>query len=499
MKLSGRRTLAHLNTSLKAARTELNELDQATASTSLEISENRRAQAQTVNRLAKLRLDALASGDIAERINSVDFRVSELLEKRVASLNELRNEVERKEQGLDELEDRRDAQHDLVDQAAAILAEREADVQSELETDTSYQSQLAKTQAADTVAVSAADKSKLANADMQSKAAPFSNDELFSYLWARGYGTSAYSAGPLSRLMDAWVARLCRYEAARQNYWMLLEIPKRLESHAKQIRAQADQELEQLRALERGAADAGGVLAAAEDLAAQEKVQDEFDASIVAHEQSLHSLRESLEDYTAGEDHFTVESLQLLSDAMQREELNRLTTMATSTLTFEDDNLVDELRNLRAADSKLQIELQQYRDIQGKQRRRQQELEDVRAKFKNRRYDDLRSEFDKGDLLISMIGKVLGGAINGGVLWDALRRQQRYRDVGGAWPDFGSGGISDRGARRSADSKPTWHWPGQSRGQSGRRRGGFRLPPASRSSGRSSSRSRGGFRTGGGF
>ena len=68
--------------------------------------------------------------------------------------------------------------------------------------------------------------------DKRVKGEPYENDKLFMYLWRRGFGTSEYSANPFTRMLDRWVARKCRYDKARPNYWMLNEIPKRLEAHA---------------------------------------------------------------------------------------------------------------------------------------------------------------------------------------------------------------------------------------------------------------------------
>lgn len=492
--LSGRETLAYLNNSLQGARKDMDQLGRALESASNEIAINRRAQAETMKRLAKLRLDALTSGQVRENLDGADFRVGELLQERSSAMAILRDKVEKVEADLDALERKRDDQHEVVDREAKVLAEREAAVQADLEIDEAFQAQLDATRAADAIAVSAQDKAQLAQKDMQTKGAPYAGDELFNYLWSRGYGTSKYSAGPLTRLLDGWVARLCGFEKARQNYWMLLEIPKRLEAHAERVQDLAEFELEKLQSLENTAAENGGVRAASDRLANAEKIQDEIDHEILNQEQLMHSLRTELDGFAIGEDRYTLQCLQLLAEAMNRQELGRLTNMATSTLTQEDDALIDDLRQLRNEDTRLQTELSQQRDMQNEQRRRQQELENVRAKFKKNRYDDLRSTFDQGDLLVMMMKKVLGGALNGGALWDAIRRYQRYQDVGGAWPDFGSGGINRR-SRRSAGNRPTWHWPGPS--SSGRRRGGFRLPPASR--GGRSSRSRGGFRTGGGF
>lgn len=490
--LSGRETLGHINATLKSARGEMGRLEQELQRTSDAVARNRMAQTAALKHLAGVRLDEIASGNIRQHLDGVDYQVEQLLEQRAGEMAKLEQQIRRTEAEREALETQRDEQHEVVDAKARTLAEREAAVQANLNDDGEFQDQLAATRAADAIAVSAADKAAMAEADRNAKGAPYESDELFSYLWSRGYGTSEYSAGALARFLDGWVARLCGYEEARQNYWMLLEIPKRLDAHADRVRAAADDELGRLQALEQVAAKAGGVVAASASLAEAEEIQDEIDVKISEQEEALNRLRTELSQYAVAEDEYSVKCLQVLAEAMGRRNILQLTSMAGSTLTPEDDALVDELRQLRRADDQLQSELRQHRDMLQEQHRRQQELESVRRKFKNSRYDDLRSTFDKGDLLVMMMRQVLGGGVEGGALWDAIRRQQRYQDVGGAWPDFGSGGIV-RGGRRGQMRPPTWHWPGGNTGR-GRRGGGFRLPRAPRSS-----RSRGGFRTGGGF
>ena len=165
-------------------------------------------------------------------------------------------------------------------------------------------------------------------------------------------------------------------------------------------------------------------------------------------------------------------ALGLFAEALQRRDVTNLTQLARSTMTTEDDAIVDDLRHLRREEGTLQDELDRNRSLHKEHLRRVQELEQVRQRFKQNRYDDLRSGFDKGDLIVSMMREVLGGAIRGGALWNVLQQYQRYRDVAGAWPDFGSGGIT-RTNRRAPTRPPTWHWPGDA---GSRRRGGFNMP-----------------------
>lgn len=490
--LSGRETLGHLSSTLATARRELERLDRELQSTSDAVAQNRQRQARALKRLAAMRLDAIRQGEVVKRIDSADYEVETILTKRRDALATLHQNVSSANGALLALEERRNSVHDDVDVAATTLAEREAAVQAQLAADNAFQEQLERTRNADAIAVSAMEKAELAIEDRRQKGLPYESDELFMYLWHRHYGTSGYRANPFARLLDAWVARLCRFNDARANYWMLLEIPKRLQDHAERVRADADVELEGLQALEQAAAIAGGVDTAGSAMVEAEKRQDTIDEQIANAEGELRQLQTELGQFAAGDDAYMRQCLQVLAEAMERRDVRELSQLAHATMTVEDDEIVDELHHIRRRDSEYHDELRRNRELQREHLQRVQELEQVRQRFKRHRYDDVRSGFDKGDLLREMMGQVLGGAIRGNALWDVLRRYQHYRDVAGAWPDFGSGGIPRTG-RRPPAHRPTWHWPGRMR--SSRRRGGFSLPRGPRPS----SRGRGGFRTGGGF
>ncbi|NND36989.1 MAG: hypothetical protein HKN81_07620, partial [Gammaproteobacteria bacterium] len=418
----------------------------------------------------------------------------EILESRDTAIASINDRVRSAIEAIDELEDRRDDLHDEVDGAARTLAEREAAAQQRLEHDAAFEAQLERAREADGIAVSAREKAELGAADRRHKGEPYESDELFTYLWQRGYGTSAYSANPLARLLDGWVARLCGYRDARANYWMLLEIPKRLAEHAEHARDAADAELDALQDIEERAARDARVPDARAALESIEQRQDELDVEIVTAEQDLAGLQAEQNRYTAGDDDYMLKAVRVISAAMERREISELTRLARATMTAADDAIVDELRQLRGQNDELQDELHQTRELQSERHARIRELEKVRREFKRNRYDDVHSRFDKGAMIERMIGEVIGGVIQSGALWNVLRRYQRYIDVAGEWPDFGSGGVrspSRRGKRKKRNRAPSWRWPGPGSNRGG---GGFKLPQS-----RGRSRSRGGFRTGGGF
>lgn len=490
--LSGRDTLNELSTTLGTARRELERLDRELQATSEAVATNRRQQAQALKRLAATRLDAMRQGDVIKQLDSADYKVRDILRQRQGAMATLNEQTAQARKALLALEERRDALHDEVDTAARQLAEREAQVQSMLETDTRFQAQLDETRTADAIAVSAAEKAEVVAEDRREKGIPYEGDALFMYLWNRRYGTSEYRANPFARLLDAWVARLCKYQGARPNYWMLQEIPRRLLEHADGKRAAAEHEIDKLQAIEEAAAKDGGVHDAKAALTDAEQRQDDVDGQIAGAETDLSELEVEQSRFTAGDDRYIADCLGLFATTLERRDVTDLTHLARATMTTEDDAIVDDIRDLRREDSALQDELDSNRSRHQEHLRRVKELQQVRQRFKKSRYDDIRSGFDKGDVITSMMREVLGGAIRGGALWNVMRQYQRYRDVGGAWPDFGSGGIT-RTSRRAPTRTPTWHWPGRSRSNN---RGGFKLPRMPKAPRRS--RSRGGFRTGGG-
>ena len=89
-----------------------------------------------------------------------------------------------------------------------------------------------------------------------------------------------------------------------------------------------------------------------------------------------------------------------------------------------------ELETLRREDQRLVDDLADRRRMQSAHLGRLKELEAVRRQFKRHRYDDLRSVFEDDRLIGQLLSEFLRGAIRGSGLWDAIRRQQRYQDVG---------------------------------------------------------------------
>ncbi len=247
--ISGRATLGEINQALAIARRDFGSLDEQMRSGAAELTRNQMQQTRLLKALAQERLEALDSGRLMATVDTADALANRLLVEREAALGNLAQQFGEGQQALAQAEAQRDALHERVDAAAQELAELEAGVQQLLEDDAEYQNQLATTLAAREIAAQAEEKTKIAEQDRVKKGQPYEANKLFSYLWKRNYGTAEYKASGLFATLDDWVAGLCDYQNARANYWMLLEIPRRLAEHGRMVGQRAEAELAKLQEL----------------------------------------------------------------------------------------------------------------------------------------------------------------------------------------------------------------------------------------------------------
>jgi hypothetical protein len=436
--LTGGDVLGMIERMLDGTRRELDAVATRLERSTTELEKQRQAELGVLSVLARIRLREIESGELADSLDETGKRVKELLAKRGDAQAAVGVELAAAQDALAKLEQERAAQHAVVDAAEKEVGAAEAVAQKALAADAAYGAQLDKAHASDRVALTADEKAQAANTDRTEKGKPYEADALFNYLWSRGYGTSRYRAGPLTRMLDGWVARVDDFEPLRQNYWMLNELPARFDEHAKRMRALADEDVAAVRALETAAAAAAGVperrrtlAAAADALAAQDK-------KIADKEAAVHSLVDKRAGFAAGQDDISRECTQLLSDALRGEQMRTLREHASRTPTPEDDAAVDQLTVIRTEMPRLQDEAKRYRALHDAHSDRTEKLEEIRKRFKEHRFDAVSSEFVNGALIGALLGQLLSGTLGVPDIWDALTKQQRQRNLG-VDPGFGSG------------------------------------------------------------
>ena len=472
---SGQQTLTSIDQGLRQVRQQVGELDTQVQITSRKLVHLRQEEADGYRKLAEMRLDQLIRGEVITGLDAADRRVQTLLGEREQALQALQSRIEASQRAEDGLDAEREAMRQQADQAAERLDSMEATTQQRLQEDPAHKELLAAAHVADEIAIQAEEKTTQAEADRVEKGGPYEADSLFMYLWKRHYGTSRYSAGPLTRFLDAKVARLCAYHAARPNYAMLLGIPARLREHAQRVRSDADAAFAALEALEAAAADEDGIPVQRAAVEQAEQALRKIDQHIQQEEETFNRLLQEQALFAAAEDPYFNKAIATLVAEFEREGFSSLRQYAETTATAKDDRIIQKLANIDSEKRQLNDALDNHKQMHARHMSRLQELQEVRRNFKRKRFDDMHSQFDNTGLLAVIMKEFLHGVASSDDLWGTILRNQRYRQTRSN-PDFGSGGFGR--------SRKVWRIPSSRRGGTlgsvTRRRGG-------------------GFRTGGGF
>jgi hypothetical protein len=480
MSLSGTDVLALIERMHGDTRNEITGITTRLVRFTGELETLRQREIGVLSVLARIRMREIEGGELKAALDETGKRVKELLGRREGALAAVGEELAAAERQQAALADERAVQHGVVTDAERAVDEAEAAAQQALQADAAYRAKLEAAAAADNVADSAEAKATAAHTDRAEKGKPYEADPLFSYLWGRGFGTPAYAHGGLTRTLDGWVARVAGFEPLRRDYWLLTELPVRCDEHAQRMRAESDEALAEVQDLEKAAAEKAGVPARQKELEDARAKLAEIDERVDEQEAAVAALVERRAAFAAGDDEISRECNALIRETLKREQMRTLRERATQTPSRDDDAAVDELTEIRANLPRIEEEAARSRALHETRRERIAKLDEIRKRFKESRYDAVSSEFVNGALIAALLTQLLGGSVGVGDFWDALKKQQRYRQL--ADPRFGSGRFPRGGGG-------PWHhggWGGGGFGGGGGRRGGGGFGG-------------GGFRTGGGF
>jgi chromosome segregation ATPase len=482
MSLSGNDVLALIERTHLDTRNEIVNVSTRLARFTAELETLRQREIGVLSVLARIRMREIEGDELSAALDETGKRVKELLGRREGALAAVTEKLAAAERQQAALQQERAEQQRVVGAAERAVDEAEAAAQQALGADAGYRAKLDAAAASDKVADSAEAKATAAHADREQKGKPYEADALFAYLWGRGFGTPAYAHGGLTRALDGWVARVADYEPHRRDYWLLTELPARFDEHAQRMRAQADADLAAVQALEKAAAEAAGVPARQKALEETQAALAAIDERIEEQEAAVAALAGERAAFAAGDDDLSRQCNELIRETLKREQMRTLRERATATPSKDDDAAVDELTEIRANLPRIEAEAARLRALHEANTERVAKLDEIRKRFKESRYDAVSSEFVNGALIAALLTQLLAGSVGLPDFWDALKKQQRYRQL--ADPRFGSGRFPRGGAG-------PWHNPGGWGGGGFGGRGG--------SFGRGGGFGGGGFKSGGGF
>lgn len=507
--ITGREALSALDASIARTRRRLSNAIEAADAVASRRGAVNAEQLSTYRALADMRLDHLSSGKAESLPLETEREALELLAAHDDFIATEQARLDAASERISLLEEQRSQMAHERDTAIEAYEARVEDIESQLDASPEYQTLKEAFEEAEAISDRAHSKTELAERDRVEKGAPYDADPLFSYLWARGYGTPAYEAPTFIRFMDGWVADLRNYEGARANYHRLTELPHRLAEHAEQtdqVRDAADQALEraELDALSAGGAD---ILKDAAD-ALRDRVAAHDDMIRIA-ESEHQEIADTHETAVRLESGPAAKARLLLEDALKQASFPDLRVLASQTHTPQDDELVDDLVRLRTEELDLELSARDASQKPADLKQGLGALEDFRRRFKAANFDSAYADV-RATSLDSAIAAMASGDDSADRAFRRLKSGIRRRSTR-ATPGFGGRrradtlGLPDilgdiaievakemsRSGRsyKSPRSGP-WRRPTTRRRYPSRSTGGFK--PSGRKRG-------GGFKTGGGF
>ena len=418
--ITGRDALHRLDTLTSGAREEFNAATQAADGHSRRRADLARLKAEGYRELARMRLDIIKSG-ADETLSAAEQQANKLLAEHATFLATIGDKVAAAETALKDKEARRRSGETDVDAALNAYETLTAQVESEVQSDPGYLALKQGYEEAKAVALRAEQKLELAKTDRSEKGKPYEADPLFSYLWERKFRTPDYNKGGLSRMLDNWVAKLCRYDEAYLNYARLTELPDRIAEHMSSMRleeAEAQAAIERFEAQkleERGANKLAGEL-----VQAREKLKA-LDAEMTAAEATHRSLREQQERAASGDSGPQEKARLVLEEGLAKASFPDLKVLAAETTTPEDDKVVDMLIRLRTEELQMEVNWRNVEALPSRRRAGADTLETVRRRFKEAGLDSpyvlvLRGAFEAA---LEAYGK--GPSPDGNALWRAIQ------------------------------------------------------------------------------
>ncbi len=418
--ITGRDALHRLDTLASGARAEFDAAAQAAEGHSRRRADLTRLKADGYRQLAKLRLDIIKSGADSS-LDAAEREANRLLAEHQAFVATIGEDVARAEQALQDAEAKRRAGEADVDAALQAYEALTAKVEQEVQSDPGYVALKQGFEESKAVALRAEQKLELARTDRTEKGKPYESDPLFAYLWQRKFRTPEYRKGGLSRVLDNWVARLCRYDEAYLNYARLTELPDRIAEHLASMKleeAEAQAAIERFEAQkleERGAAKLAGDL-----VTAKEKLKA-LDADLALAEAKHSGLRRQQERAASGDAGPQEQARRVIEDGLAKASFPDLKVLAAETTTPDDDRIVDALIKLRTEELQMDVNWRNVEALPARRRAGADTLEGVRRRFKEAGLDSPYVMVLRGAFEAALEAYGRGPAPDGDALWRAIK------------------------------------------------------------------------------
>lgn len=432
MSLAGPDALRALDEALRDIRREEDELAKRAARGAELLLKLRAQQAGLYRQLRPADDEAAARvAEIGDAVEAAISRFDAALADAEAALQHIEADIARgnaERTALQSDAGRRDAE----------LAALAAKARPRLGTDANYAARLALAREAAAIAEAAEAKAAQAEADREYNGRPYRDDEIFMYLWSKGYGTQADRSRGLVRLLDRWIAGLIGYQEARARYELLTELPVRLRRHAARMRARAEAARAEVAAFENGALDSAGGRAAREAIETLAPRIDALDRENVALQDRRDRAIRIRSDLALGSDPALALTLDELSRFLDEAEFRAMRTSAGPEI---DGSLLSQLDDLTQRIKDESDELREHGTRLDVLAARRRDLEDILFELKARGFDNPHARFNDDTLVGESLNQLVRGEIAAAAYWERWRRSQTWSTLGYGGPGGGWGRL----------------------------------------------------------
>lgn len=506
--ITGRDALHRLDALTAGARDEFDAAVRAAEGHANRRADLARLKADGYRELAAMRLDVI-KGEAADTLTAAEKEATRLLAEHQVFVENIGGEVAAAAEKLTEAETARRNGEGAVDAALHAYETLVAETEKSVQSDPGYLALKDAFEQSRAVAVRAEQKLELAKTDRAEKGKPYEQDPLFSYLWERKFRTPEYSKRGLSRMLDGWVAKLCRYDEANMNYARLTELPDRIAEHLSSMRLEEAEAQAAIERFEAQALEARGAGKLSAELAAAKEKLKGLDYLLAEAESRHADLRRQQEQAASGDAGPQEKARRVIEEGLAKASFPDLKVLAAETTTPDDDRIVEALIKLRTEELQMEVNWRGVEAMPTRRRAGAEALEQVRRKFKEAGLDSpyvmiLRGAFEAA---LEAYGK--GPSPDSDALWRAIRatvrqaprndddyfggpRRGRNVGVGDVVAGVIIGEVIKAATRGSRWGGGSWGGGGPGWGGGGSSGGGGGFKTGGRSGG-------GGFKTGGRF
>ena len=413
---TGGQILSEMDRKTQEVRGNLTRLNEKTTKILMEIEQERNKEAQLYLQLINIKVHQSEQENLTVLLSEAEkeaFRLFKQRDKRVQELDQKTTEIQDK---LINLEEQRITKTASIEKDRAALNELRHKVLQDIQNHPTFLEiknlidqtcqQIQRVQ----------QKIPIIQQDHKEKTALYHADPLFQHLWSVQYGTSGYNRQRLYRMLDHWVASVCRYEPARRNYAILSALPDKFEKH-KQLLTDtlSNQKTQKQSYIEREVMAAGGQAYQGRIEAGQAELSV-LDADLSRFEADRTVIMNKKNQIVFGHDEISKAATAQLDQFLKNETLVQLKINAAASPSPEDDQIVRGLYQIEERISDKESRLSEYQDLILMEEKRLSDIQSVRRNYKDRHYDRDAREHD-GQTFGVLLGQFLSGILTSRVFW----------------------------------------------------------------------------------